>query len=273
MKSLTIIDGSNEFVFNSNTDGTTLKSFTGFEYPSTRPVIEDIPARDGSIYITSRFGRRRLSWSGVVTDDNVFTKRRSALASMNQGGLKTLKFTTYDDIELQAQIEVLNIVMPYTHRVSEFLVEVVAPDYRFYSQALVSSSTGVTSTGGGMPVPAAIPAPIGGTTTAPLSVTNSGTTTTYPIITITGPGTNFSVSNIDTGETFQLNLTLTSGESVVIDTLARTAYKGNQNVFGSFVGDWLSLQTGVNRITFNAQTGSTGSTQVSIQHRHAYLGL
>lgn len=273
MKQITIIDGDNEFSFYDNAEGTIMRQFEGFEYPVTRPVIEDIPARDGALYIANQFGRRRMSWQGDLVHSDVYTLRRQLLLPMNVGQLKTMQFTTYDDLELQCEVAILNIIMPYTGKVHEYMIEVVAPDYRFYSQALHSFNTAVTETLGGMPIKAAIPGPIGGGSSISLTAENIGTIDTSPTFTIHGPGTNFMVQNTTTGERFDLTLTLTASEEVIVDTLNRTVFKGNQNVFGSFDGDWIVLEPGNNNIVFNAQTGKGVNTLLTVDFRDAYLGV
>lgn len=273
MKHIEIIDGNQSFTWYDNSQNTILRSFSGFEYPTTRPVIEDIPARDGSLFVNSQFGRRRLSFQGDLLNPGVFARRRDAIRPLTQG-LKLLKFTTYDDLQLQTRVNIERVVMPYNHQVHSYLIEAVAPDYRFYTQAQTTANTGITSFGGGTPVPAAVPAPVGGATTTPLQVSNQGQVPTPAIYTIRGPGTNFVVTNTTTGHEFRLNLTLTSAEQVVIDTLNRTATKGaNQNVFGSFEGDWMFLYPGTNRIQFNAGVGSDSQTRLTISFRSSYLGV
>lgn len=273
MKQIILTDGVNEFTFNDNADGTILRKFEGFEYPDTRLVMEDIPVRDGSLYIGSRFGRRRLSWEGDIVDEDKFLKRRSLLQALSVGELKTLKFITYDDLELQAEIEIIKLLMPYTHQIHSYMVEAVSPDFRFFSQVLKSLDTGITEIGGGMAISAPIPAPIGGTSTTPLNAENEGTIYTHPIFTIRGPGTDFKVKNITNGENFELDLTLLTSEFVDVNTLNRTILKGNQNVFGSFSGDWIRLEVGDNNFTFSVQSGDTNNTKLFIEYRNAYLGV
>ena len=273
MKIITLTDGINQFTFNDNADGTILREFEGFEYPNTRPVLIDLPARDGSLYIGSQFGSRRLSWSGDVVNPNIFARRRSMLSSMSQGQLKLLQFTTYDDLELQTYVEIKKVVMPYTHMVHGYLIEAVAPDYRFYTQELTTETVQITEQSGGMAIPTPIPGPIGGGASIPVVVDNVGNANTFPILTITGPGTNFTIQNLDTGQSMAITIELNAGETIVINTLNRTLFKGNQNVFGSFSGDWLWLQPGNNRFFFNAQLATDENTQLEIQFRSAYLGI
>lgn len=248
-------------------------SAEGFEYPSTRTVIEDIPAREGALFLGSQFGRRALSWQGTIKGEDVLERRRNLIKACRVGYLKTIQFTTKDNLDLQASVEILKILMPYQYTGIIYMIEAVAPDFRFYSQTLHSQSTLVTQAEGGTPIPAAIPAPIGGGSNLSFEITNDGNIYTNPTFTIQGPGSEFIVNNITTGESFTLDLTLQTGESVVIDTNERTAFQGNQNVFGAFTGDWMRLDPGSNTITFNVGTGKTTDTQLIVAYRDAYLGL
>lgn len=274
MKTLSLTDGTNTFQWDNV--NAVVKSHEGFEYPTVRAVIEDIPSRDGANYIVSRFGRRRLAWAGEwLGDTDVFDMRQDAIKVMTQKGLKTLKVTTYDDLALQAEVEVVKINAPYKKAVHEHLIETIAPDYRLFSQTLQTHTTAVTRLVGGTEIPAEIPLSLSITSgTTKLNITNNGTVKSPPVFTVKGPGTNFVIQNQTTGDLLRLNLTLTATEQVVINVLNRTATKGtNQNVFGSIRGDLWEVPTGSSVIHFNAASGTDGNTMLTVAFRDAYLGV
>jgi hypothetical protein len=266
-----IINGEREYLCED------LGSIEGFEFPTTRNVYLDPPNRGGTLYINSYPGRRLLSWQGLIRSNNAENRRLLASACEIRGFLKTIKFTTCDGIPVQTNIEVDSLTMPYRTNRSIYLIEATAPDFRFQGQTLKSFSTGITIQDGGTPIPAAIPAPIPGGSSTSFVLVNSGNVNAQPIFTVRGPGTNFLIQNIDTGELIRLNLTLQANETVLIDTANNTAYKGNQNVFGSITrepaGTWVSLRPGNNRIIFRASSGYTGSTQLTILYRDSYGGV
>ena len=270
---VSIENDNNEFVLYDNSNGTILRSFEGFEYPTSKNVIEDLPARDGSLYIDSKLRRRRLSVQGDLLGDSVFTLRRNLITPLTAGELLTLKFTTYDDLELQTSVVVDNLVMPYTHQIHRYLLEMIAPDFRFYSQELLSQSTEITSTPGGTPVSAAVPAPVGGGSSLNYLIENLGNYNTLPIFEITGPGTDFNIQNLTNGQSFNLNLTIASGHTVTIDTQNKSVTRSTTNLFGSFDGDFIQLSPGNNILTFNALSGTDSNTQLTTKYRHAYLGV
>lgn len=275
---LTDTDG-NTFAFDNLIAGTVINQYEGFEFAETRPVIEDIPNNDGASYITSQFGRRRLSWSGEIlydNDDAAKAARRNLQWVCRQGSLKTMTFTTYDSLTLQAEVEIINLIMPYKKGRNAFQIEAVAPDFRFYSQTLSSQNTQVTTGSSGFALPTALPLSFtdSGTGTSPLTISNGGNIDTYPTLTITGPGTNFVIQNISTGEKLEWNSSLSAGETVVIDTLNRTVLQGGTtNVYGSFDGDWLKLQPGSNTFHFNASSGTDSNTLLTVAYRDAYNGI
>jgi len=223
----------------------------GFEFPSTRPVIEDISGPQSSIYITSKFGRRRLSFQAVLMGD-VMAKRRTLLLVGRQGNLKTLKFTTCDNLQLQTDVEIEKILMPYNmDRRTIVLIEAVAPDWRFYSQALKSNES----------------------TAAEQTVTNAGNETTDPVIRINGPFTSATITNLTTGESFVITHTVTAGHYIEIDTKNRTVkYDGDTSVFTSLAGEFISMVPSANVFRF-VRTGGGVGTSLRITWRDAFLGI
>lgn len=248
----------------------------GFEFPTTRDVFLDLPDQPGTLYINSLPGRRILSWKGLIKTD-IQENRRLLAAACIPGSLKTIQFSTCDGLDLQAEIEVTKLLAPYSKFRSIYMIEAIAPDFRFYSQILNSESTGITEASGGMPIPGAIPAPIPGGASLNFVLTNFGNYSTKPVFTIRGPGTNFIVQNVDTGEKFNLNLTLLTNETVVIDTSDNSVLKGNADFFGLVVrdpaGHWVTLRPGTNRLVFNAETGVDANTRLTVDWRHAYGGV
>jgi hypothetical protein len=248
----------------------------GFDFPTVRSVYLDPPNKEGSLYINSLAGARVVSWRGLIKTD-IQNKRRELAAACYPGSLKTIKFSTCDGIALQAYGEVEKLINPYRLNRSPYLLEFKIPDPRFYGQTLKSENTFITESEGGTPIPTFIPAPIGGGSSLSFVIENEGNVYSKPIFTVRGPGTNFLIQNIDTGEKINLNLTLLPNESVIIDTSTDSVTKGNQKVFGSAArtpsGQWIRLIPGNNRIVFNAQSGFNNNTRLTVEWRDAYGGV
>lgn len=281
MKNLTIIEQKdwNFFTFYNNAIGTILREFDGFEYASVQESIDDVAGPYGSVYITSKFGRRQVSIQGDLVGGDIFSKRRLLSRALRQTGvIKLIKFTTYDDLNLQFEAEVVKVLNPYTHKIHTFLIEMVAPDWRFYNQTLSSFNVGQTIVGGGASIPANIPWDIASSVASQTDVsniiTNEGNESTDPIITITGPGTNFLVRNNTTDEEFTLDYVLMAGGEVVIDVRRRTVVlNGITNIYPSLDGVLWSLIPGQNELRFLVSTGLTVETNLNISFRDAYSGI
>ena len=255
MKQIQIInqDTLETFTFYNNANGIILRSFEGFEYSSVRDAIEDISGKGGAVYLTSKFGRRLVSWSGDFVSASVFTLRRSLVAVLRQQGrMKLIKFTTYDELDLQFEAEIIKVVNPYNHSIHSFLIEVVAPDWRFFSQEEfeVEVADGEDEI-----------------------ADNEGNEETDPVFRIDGPGTSFVVTNNTTGESFTIDKALAVGEYIEINVKERTILlNGITSIFSNFEGDFFSLEPGENEIEFVAADGA-GATLLTITFRNAYNGL
>lgn len=275
MKTIQLLDTIKNvnFIWYDNSNGVIIRDFAGFEYAQTNNSFQDLPSRLGAYYSASKFSTRRLSWGGDLVGANIFANRRLMLAPMSQDNIKLLKFTTYDDLNLQCEVAIDKVVFPYTHSIHTFLIEAIAPDWRFYSQTLKSLEFGQTTLEGGFSIPTSVPVDLDGDSVIDNVMVNAGDEDTFPIITITGPGTTFVVGNGANNKSFTLNVTLLAGEEVVIDTKNKTVMFGSTNLFDSFDGDFPTLESGNNTIAFSATTGGTAGTTIKFEYRDAYRGI
>lgn len=282
MQSIKLINQTtNEyFVFYDNYLGTILHDFVGFESPEIKAAIDDVSGPLGAHYVTSKSGPRHVSFQADIVSSDVYTLRRTLSSVLRQTGqMKLIQFTTYDGLTLQFEAEVTKYLNPYTHGVHQLLIELLAPDFRFYSQIEHSYDLVQTIVQGGAAIPAAIPLAIVGNASNLLStriITNAGNEETFPKFTIPGPGTGFTISNVVTGKSFVLSSTLTDSDTVVIDThpLKRTVVKnGTDNLYPDFSGDFWSLAPGENEINFIVGSGAGVTTLLNNLFRDAYSGL
>ena len=275
MKSITLLDiiKNKSFTWYDNAGGTILREFSGFEYPSTNNSFQDLPSRLGAYYSASKFSTRRLSWQGDLVGASIFANRRLMLAPMSQDELKLLKFTTYDDLQLQCEVAIDKMTFPYTNSVHTFLIEAIASDWRFYSQTLTEKIFGITDLLGGTSIPTSIPIDLNNDGIADDNiVVNAGDEDTFPIITIKGAGSTFVVGNSANNQSFTLNVALEAGEEVVIDCKNRTVMFGSTNLFDAFDGDFIMLESGDNTIAFSC-TGDGVDTSIKFEYRSAYRGI
>lgn len=254
MKSIKITNQttSDSFTFYDNDQDTILRTFDGFEYADVKLALDDVSGDPGATYVTSSFGRRNLSFQGDLVGSTIFSDRRDLLKVLRQTGtMKLFEMTTYDDLNLRFEAEVRRFTNPYTHQIHTFLFELVAPDYRFYEQTEQTQDYLANTTA---------------------NVTNTGTTNTIPVFTITGPGTNVEVQNNDSGLYFNVG-NLIGGDVVVVDTKNKTVTKNGSPAFSIFTGDFFYLEPGANSLSFTITSGSTGASNLNVKFRNAYNGV
>lgn len=136
--------------------------------------------------------------------------------------------------------------------------EFIAPDPRIYSAAEID--TGLINLNGG-------------SSSVSQAVSNLGDMRTYPTIEVTGPALNPRVVNAqDSNKSIKIDTNLLAGETLVIDTVARTVFKAGVNVSGLIRlsdNQWWTLKPGVNNITLS-RTGTVGVASLRLKYRHAY---
>lgn len=283
MKQVTITEQLNGdyFTLYDNALGTILREFDGLDYATVKESIDDVAGPFGSVYITSKHGKRIVNIKGDLLGADVFANRRLLVRALRQTGvIKLVKFTSYDDLELQFEAEVTKYLNQYNHKVHTFMIELTAPDWRLYSQEEVMQTMGVTSVNGGANIPfETIPVDIDATpptgTESTNILINDGDEATDPVFTIYGPGTGFTIENNTSGKSIILSSTLVGGDMVVIDVKAGTIVKnGTDNLYPDFTGDFWQLLPGENELRFFVDADAEiGVTQLTVAYRHAYNGI
>ncbi len=108
-------------------------------------------------------------------------------------------------------------------------------------------------------------------------IDNTGDVETWPVWTLSGPGTDFTLHNLTTGESLILETTLNAGEIVTIDTRpgAKTVLKSDgTSLFGYLSTDsvlW-ALPLGISSIRLEV-TAATAATSVQLQYQLRYLSI
>jgi len=265
-----------EYEFFDNSESCVLNGFQGFDYPSVKSVVSDIPGRIGSALVASNYGRRIISWNGELVGNNVFAERREMLSAMRQvGEMKLIEFTTYDNLDLQCEAEITKVDSPYNHSIQAFLIEAVAPDFRFYSQTLHNDSMSESQIEGGTPIPTPVPIDFDGSTSAGgLNIVNAGNEDTPISFIIKGPGEGFTVRNDTTQKQFRINYAIGLGDEIVIDTKNKTVIlNGTYNIYSALEGYFWELAVGTNSIFFIADSDADENTLLELEWRDAYNGI
>lgn len=112
----------------------------------------------------------------------------------------------------------------------------------------------------------------GGGAGAPNLITNNGWTTTYPLITIEGPCINPRVTNVTAGLFLQVDTTLGTGDTLVLNTDLRTVTLNgvSRRALLNNASTWFAAPPGTSYYTFTA-TGTTGTTSCVVSWRSAYI--
>lgn len=254
MKTLTIIDQdtSDEFILYDNGDETILRDFEGFEYPEVKSVIEDVAGKKSAVHVANKFGRRRFSIAGDIVGSDVFQTRRDLLALLRQpGNMKLVKMLTYDDLELQVEADITKVVAPYNHKIQSFLIEMAAPDWRFYSQTEREYESAAASQ----------------------VMANAGNERTEPVFRIDGAISSAVLTNLSNSETFTITYALAAGNYIEVDCFNRTVIlNGTTPIYSAFSGEFFSILPGNNTISF-AAAGTDANTLLTTTYRDAYNGI
>lgn len=218
----------------------------------------------------------------IIADDpsDLATQRETLVGLIGQilsTGSQTLKIDKANSVDVQIDVKSAMVkgdlsAVNYHH--SALLIEFEAEYPFLQSQTLQSENINIYS-GGGMPIPMAIPMSMAGGAINEVTLTNNGNYKAYPVFTFYGPLNNFSLANITTGESISLNYTLsTSADYIVIDTFNRTAllYPGGTNVRQYVSGDFFTLATGDNLLHL-ANTSYNGQAYCKVEFRDHYLGI
>jgi hypothetical protein len=142
-----------------------------------------------------------------------------------------------------------------------------AEDPRIYTSSLNSINVPFSAgalTGFGFPL--SFPFGFGGAaSTDGAFVTNSGNRPTPPTFTISGPCTDPSIRDETYGNILSFNITLASGETLVIDTKYKTVRlngtTNRRNTMTNF--EWFFLNPGNTFIRYGASTGTGSSLNIS----------
>jgi hypothetical protein len=149
----------------------------------------------------------------------------------------------------------------------------LATDPRIYAAAAKSLSAALPTLSGGLTFPAAAPFVFGAAGAGgAIAATNDGTIDTPWVITFTGPLVAPTVEHTAQSRTLSLSgATLAAGETVVIDSAARTVLLNGTTSRYSWLSSssqWWTLEPGANALRFGAASGS-GTCQVA--YRDAWL--
>lgn len=281
-----ILDGLQIHSNTGNVDFWVHPGIEGLDVPETRMTEYDRPGEDGGTVSSMLYGSRPIVMEGTVKGNDVtaYEANRRLLSQAciierdryNYPVSKTLQITTLNNVTYTLQVYVKKLSMAMDNVKScKFMLQLVAADPFIYDSSSISTGAIARPSGGGFVLPVILPivfaAAVGGTGV----VINNGTAPASPVITLTGPATNPFIINTTTGDVFQLNYTIPSGSTVVIDmniTKKTIIMNGSTNLLYTKSTDsvWWSIPVGSNTINYSTgSSGDTGTMTLSFTPRYA----
>ncbi len=221
-----------------------------FSSPAIRADLGDLPGGDGSYDADPLYSARTVTLTGTAigpdpTTAAVARLRFSSLLEAGRGG--TLSCTE-DGFTLTALVRPSGPVKiaQVGAQAFDFQIQVTAPDPRKYGP-VTELTVGLPSGGSGLIFPVVFPANFGAASGGGISPANDGTVETWPIIRITGPAVNPRILNPDTGDMLVFAMTLAAGETLDIDTAARSVLyqlSASRRSITRATGRWLPIAPG-----------------------------
>jgi len=186
-----------------------------------------------------------------------------------------LRFVDDNGGDYTLQVVVNGLVMPRSRtNSSEYQLDLIADDYAI-SGTTEHSEIVTVETVGGFSIPFSIPFSFTGGTGGATTIVNAGDAVAYPLITLDGPLTNPRITNSTVGRFLQLNLTINTGSSVVIDMRNKTIVQGgttNRINAMTSTSKWWWIDPGANTIALSTSVASEAGTAAITWH-DAYSGL
>lgn len=281
--SLRLVGANSSLELNSPTTSIYLQE--ELEGLSTLPAIRETKGMnigmDGGWTSAQFYEPRLVTIKGVIANKDVSVvelRRRQLIQILSEKKLR-LEFQTEAGNLYELDVVVAGLTMPINKILtsSYFKISLRADDPLIYDntsstgrEAILNRSTNASS---GFPINFPINFQLGNYESRP-TINNFGTSTVYPVITVTGELTNPEIVNITTNEYFKINTTISSGSVAVIDTQAHTLVIDGVTSYSDIAdgSSWIHLQPGNNEF-FLTSDENTDTGYATISYRVGYMGV
>ena len=271
-------------------DGTnySISNLSGLESPTVRLPRYNLPGTDGAFVSNALYGERAIKITGTInapdSDPLTYLANRTTLINAlnfkrdidNNIVPQLMTITMANGQVLTTQVYVDNPVqMAFSSDKTDyedFIVTFVAADCNLYG-INKNTSTLTYPIEGGTTVPTAIPLSLGSSSGGSIIINNTGSTTTYPIITINAPVINPYIINLTTNKFMQILYTLSEGsEPLVVDCNTNTIFQGSNDITGIQTQNstFWGLNSGNNTINYS---GTSGSGSISLDYYFSFIGV
>lgn len=258
-----------------------IEAIQGLAVAEIRSTSYENSGQDGAFMDSQFYGARMISINGTIEnlgcDGNITGRRDLILATPIKEDVE-LRFRTTDGKLLSALGNVVGFDMPYNDDTrSEYKIDVFCGDGLLYDltdgdEQCISLDKYIAS-GLNWPLDWS-PLQWGDGSNGAVTATNSGQASTYPTITISDGATNPKITNITTGELFELNVTTTTGDEIIINMRNRIVTLNGSSIY-SLVDEqstWWNLITGGNDIVFETSDADDDAS-ATLCWLPAYLGV
>lgn len=246
-------------------------------------IVTDRRSREDGAYDAQTFlGGREIELSGTVVspDTDRLEHCMQALAATMVDGSRlydVVRSSPAGDKLVRARRADVVQIMPTSPVSADWVLPLWSPDPRKYDANEFSDSTGLPAGINGLSIPAAVPLAIAANgASGRVDSMNNGTADTFPIVEITGPVTNPSITIENTGMVLAFDLTLTVSDILTIDPGAgqivingsasrESALQARSSLLAHF-----TLPPGSSSITYRA-TASPGGSLMTVRVRSAWV--
>ena len=257
----------------------------GLESPDMRVSVHDKPGEDGSVITAVFYGSRTVTLNGFIRgataaiyEANCIAFLAACVPSKDAFGYPTptrITFTTLSNNTYYFDAYIKPPVMDYDQiNFRRYLLTMRTADPYIYSTT-AKTTTISRAIGGGAIVPFVVPVTLSASSGGTGTVVNSGNGTSYPILTLTGPLTNPYIANTTVGKAMQLNYTIPSGNTVIINMAQKTIMlNGTTSLLSAKTIDseWWALVANSNNIQFSTST-TADTGYLKIDYNDAYIGI
>lgn len=238
--------------------------------------------RSGGMVTDQLYGFRTIAITGKIgsptsTRDQHKLDRVALQNAMPIGETFPIDITLFNGEVYTIDVNLTDFKLEYSRRgfMSEFLIQLTAGDPYFYRTDGGDEHSALISrvTQGGYVTPYDLPVNWASGSAA-TAVVNAGETIYYPRIELHDQADNPVITNVTTGERFELDINLVPGDEVIIDMYKRTVKLNGSNIIGNKTDDsiWWGLQPGSNSILLDSASGSDDVT-AEIFWRNGVRGL